>query len=130
MTSKAFYLKAFFQYHHHNGHDTKKFYSLKRKVQDLIDSNALSIDNFDGNRNKFVSPPNQNLQIYMNPLPTPNTNTIAQPSSMDIVYDSKMDDLNHVVNQVEHVVQSISPPQPQPQPQPQSQVLFQSQLKP
>ena len=33
-----------------------------------------------------------------------------------------MDDLNHVVNQVEHVFQPISPPQPQPQ--------LQSHLKP
>ena len=64
----------------------------------------------------------------MNPLPTHDTNTIAQPSSMDIVYDSKMDDLNHVVNQVEHVVQSVSPPQSQPLLQ--SQVSALPQLKP
>lgn len=32
---------------------------------------------------------------------------------MDIVYDLKMDDLINVVNQVEYVVQFVSPPQPQ-----------------
>ena len=46
----------------------------------------------------------------MNPLPTHATNTIAQPSSMDIVYDSKMDDLNHIIYQVEHVFQSVPTP--------------------
>lgn len=65
------------------------------------------------------------MKIYTNPLPTHDTNTIAQPSSMDIVYDSNMDDLNHVFNQVDHVLQSISPPQPQLQ----SQVSTQPQLK-
>ena len=50
----------------------------------------------------------------MDPLPTHDTNIIDQPSSMDIMYDSKMDDLNHMVNQVEYVGQSISPPQSQP----------------
>ena len=82
--------------------------------------------------------PNKNLQIYMNPLPTHDTNTIVQPFSVDIVYDSKMDDLNHIVNHVEHVVLSklVSPPQPQsqppvqvPLPQPQLQVLSQPKPK-
>ena len=50
------------------------------------------------------------MAIYMNHLPTHDTNTIAHPSSIDIMYDSKMDDINHVANQVEHVVQYISPP--------------------
>ena len=44
---------------------------------------------------------------------------------MSIVYDSNMDDLNNVFNQVEHV-QSISPHQPPLQ----SQVSAQPQLKP
>ena len=57
MVAKSFDLKAF-SYHRQNGHDTKKCYSLKHIFWDLIDYNALSIDNFDGNGNKFVSPPN------------------------------------------------------------------------
>ena len=117
MVSKYFVPKTFCQYHHENGHDTEKCYSLKYMVCDLIYSNDLSID---GSGNKSFSPPNHN------PLIAHDINVIAQPSSMDIVYDSKMNDLNHVVNQVEHVVQSISPLQPQLQ----SQVLAQPQLKP
>ena len=61
MVAKSFDLKSFRQYHCQNGHDTKKCYSLKHKVQDLIDSNALSIDNIVGSGNKFVSPLNQNI---------------------------------------------------------------------
>ena len=110
MEAKSFDPKAFCQYHHQNGHDTEKCYSLKHKVWDLIDSNPLFVHTFDCSRNKYVSPPNQNLQIYTNPLPIHDTNAIIQPYSMDIVYDSNMDDLNHVVNQVEHLVQSVSPP--------------------
>lgn len=68
MASKSFDPKAFCQYHCQNGHDTKNYYSLKHKVQDLINSNALSVDNFDGTGNKYVSPPNQHLQIYKNPF--------------------------------------------------------------
>ena len=45
---------------------------------------------------------------------------------MHILYDSNMDDLNHVFSQVEHVVQSISPSEPLLK----SQVLAQTQLKP
>ena len=114
MATKSFDLKVFYQYHFQNGHDIEKCYSLKYKAQDLINSNSLYIDNFDGSGNKYFFPPNQNFQIYMNPLPTHDTNTIAQPSSMNIVHDSKMDDLNHMVNQVDHVIPSISPPQSQP----------------
>ena len=87
MASRSFDPKAFCQYHHQNGHDIEKFYSLKHKVQDLINSNALSIDNFDGSRNKKNSSPNQNFQIYTNALPTQDTNIISQPSSIDIMYD-------------------------------------------
>ena len=47
---------------------------------------------------------------------------------MDIEYDLKMDDFNHVVSQVEHVVQSVSPPQSQPPLK--SQVSILPQLKP
>ena len=64
----------------------------------------------------------------MNPLPMHDTNTIAQPSSMDIVYDSNIDDFNHMVNQVEHVAPSLSPPQSQPPLQ--CQVSSLPQLKP
>ena len=49
---------------------------------------------------------------------------------MDIGYDSNMDDLNHVVNQLEHVVQSISPPQSQPRLQFQVSTLPQLKPKP
>lgn len=130
IASKYLDQNDFCQYHRQNGHDTKKCYSLKHKTQDLIDSNALSIDNLDGSGNKFVSPPSQNLQIYMNPLPMHDNNTIAQPSTMEIVYDSKMDNLNHVVNQVKHVGQYVSPPPPQSQPQIQPQVQSQPRPKP
>ena len=73
LASKSFDSKDLCQYHHQNGHDTKKCYSLKYRVQDLIDSDALYVDNFDGSVNKFVSPPNQNFQIYTNPLSTSDT---------------------------------------------------------
>ena len=128
MTSKSFNLKSFCQYHRENGYDNKKCYSLKNKVQDLIDSNDLSIDNLDGSENKYVLPYNKNKYIYTNTLPLHDTNTIAQHYSMNIMYDSKTDELNHVVNQVEHVVQSISPPQSQPLLQ--SRVSCPPQLKP
>ena len=59
--ARSFDPKDFCQCHHQNGHDTQKCYSLKYKVQDLIDSNALFVDDFDGSGNKYVSPPNQNL---------------------------------------------------------------------
>ena len=38
---------------------------------------------------------------------------------MDIVYDSNMDNFNHIVNNVEHIdlSQFVSPPQPQTHPQ-------------
>ena len=113
IVAKSYDRKDFCQYHHQNGHDIEKCCSLKYKVEDLIDCKALSVDNFDGSGKKYVSPPNQNLQIYRNHLPTHDTNTISQASSMDFMYDSKMDDLNHVVNQMDNVVQYVSPHQSQ-----------------
>lgn len=80
MAFESFDSKAFCQYHCQPSHDTKRCYSLKNTIQDLIDSNALSIDAYDSSGNKSIEPPNQNLQIYTNPLPSHSTNIITQPS--------------------------------------------------
>lgn len=55
----------------------------------MIDYNELSIDSH-YNENKFVAPPNQNLQIYTNLLPQHTTNTIVQHPSpkVNVAYDT------------------------------------------
>lgn len=60
---------AYCHYHRQNGHETKNCKHFKHLVQDLIDYGRLSIAGVNDHINKFVSPPNQNLQIFTNPMP-------------------------------------------------------------
>lgn len=65
--------KAFCKYHHQPDHDTEKYYSLRSRIQDLIDNNTISIAGVNDIGKKYVAPPNQNLQIFTNPLPSHST---------------------------------------------------------
>ena len=59
--------------------------------------------------------PNQNLQIYTNPLPSHSSNVINQPSfDHHIDYDEKIQEVNRLVNNVELEHQPLisSPPKP------------------
>lgn len=68
--------KAFCQYHHQPDHDTNKCYSLRSGIQDFIDNNIISVVGVNDKGNKSIAPPNQNLQIFTNPLPSHFTNVI------------------------------------------------------
>ena len=58
---KSFDTNGFFQYYYQPGHDTQRFCELKNVIQDLIDSNGISIDVEVNSMNKSVSRANQNL---------------------------------------------------------------------
>lgn len=60
----------YYHYHHQKGHTTGKCRILQHKVQDLIDQRRLQVDN-------PLAIPNQNLEIYQNPLPSHQANTIT-----------------------------------------------------
>lgn len=70
ITSPYYDAKSFFQYHHQPSHDTEKFSSLRSKIQDLIDNNTIFMVGMNDKGKKFIAPPNQNLQIFNNPLPS------------------------------------------------------------
>ena len=79
MNSPYFDNKSFCQFHHQLGHDIEKCFSLKGKIQDLIDNNTISGVN--GKGNKSIAPPNQNLKIFTNPLPSHTSNVIETNDS-------------------------------------------------
>lgn len=55
---KSFDSIIFCQYHHQPSHDIRKCHALKNDIQDLIDSNAISIDVEVNSMNKYVASPN------------------------------------------------------------------------
>ena len=61
--TKCYKENEFCAYHRQKGHNTNKCWTLQHKIQDLIDSRKIDVDN-------PVVPSNQNLGIYQNPLPT------------------------------------------------------------
>jgi hypothetical protein len=63
---------AYCHFHQQNGHDTKICNYLKHLVQDLIDFGQFSIGGVKDQGNKLFSPPNQNFQIFTNPMPNHN----------------------------------------------------------
>lgn len=68
--------KSYCQYHCQDSHDTEKCYRLKHAFQDFIDSNTIVVDGVNDKGNKFVAPPNQNLEIFTNPLSSISTNVV------------------------------------------------------
>lgn len=81
MKSPYFDNKSFCQFHRQPGHDTEKCFALKGKVQDLIDNNTISVSGVNDKGNKSVAPPNQNLQIFTDPLPSHTSNAIETNDS-------------------------------------------------
>lgn len=63
---------SYCHFYRQNGHDIEHCKHLKHLVQDLIDSNHISIGGVNDQWNKFVAPPNQNFQIFTNPMPNHN----------------------------------------------------------
>lgn len=58
--------KLFDQYHCQPEPETQNNYALKNVIQDLIDSNAISIDVEVNSTNKSLEYPNKNFKIYIN----------------------------------------------------------------
>lgn len=53
----------FFKYHRQSGYNTNGWMWLKHEIQDLIDNGQVSIGS-------LISPPNQHLGIFNDPLPS------------------------------------------------------------
>lgn len=79
--------KSFFQYHYQIIHDTERCYKLKHFIQDLIDSNIITMDGVKDKGNKSATPANQNLKIFINPLPSHYANVVEpkKPNYMIIL---------------------------------------------
>lgn len=101
--------KAFFQYHRQVDHYSKKYYKLKHVIQDLIDSNTITMESVNDKGNKFVPPPNQNLQIFTNYLPSHSTNVVELKKPDYVTVDDMCVEANNVVNLIEQ-----SKPKPDP----------------
>ena len=81
--SKWYKENEFCAYHRQKGHNTNKCRTLQHKIQDLIDSRKIDVDN-------PVVPSNQNLGIYQNPLPTHQANNVATiPNQMNYTWNNK-----------------------------------------
>lgn len=93
--------KAFCQYHRQARHDTEKYYQLKHAIQDLVDSNTITVEGVNDKGNKSVSPPNQNVQIFTNPLPSHSANVVEPKCSNTIVPIEMCVEANNVVNLIE-----------------------------
>ena len=80
LNSPYFDNKSFCQFHRQPGHDTEKCFALKGKIQDLIDNNTIFVLGLNDKGNKFVAP-NQNLKIFIDPLPSHTSNAIETNDS-------------------------------------------------
>lgn len=73
---------------------------MRSKIQELIDNNTIAVADVNDKGNKSLSPPNQNLHIFIDPLPSHSTNAIETDhlafSPNDVTIES-----NNVVNLVD-----------------------------
>lgn len=61
-------------------------------MQDLIDSNHLLIGGVNDQGDNFVAPPNQNLQIFTNPMPKHSISFVKASETKNEVMNVNMDD--------------------------------------
>jgi hypothetical protein len=88
-------------FHQKNGHDIKHFKRLKHLVQDLIDSSRLSIGGVNDQGNKYVAPPNQNFQIFMNPMPNHSISFVKSRKTKNIYMMNVDTNIEEMVGMVE-----------------------------
>ena len=100
MNSPYFDNKSFCQFHRQPGHDTKKCFVLKGKIQDLIDNNAISVTGVNDKGNKSIAPPNQNLKIFTDPLPS-HTSHVIKTNDSSFSPDGLVSMTPNVINFVE-----------------------------
>ncbi|GLJ19066.1 hypothetical protein SUGI_0342280 [Cryptomeria japonica] len=103
ITSPYFDNKAFCHFHRQPGHDTEKCFSLKGKIQDLIDNNTIFVSRVNDKGNTSVAPPNQNLQIFTDPLPshTSHTSNAIEANDFSLSSDGLVSMTPNVINFVE-----------------------------
>ncbi|GLJ39441.1 hypothetical protein SUGI_0805560 [Cryptomeria japonica] len=92
--------KSFCQFHRQPGHDTEKCFSLKGKIQDLIDNNTISVSGVNDKGNTSVAPPNQNLKIFTDPLPS-HTSNVIETNDSSFSLDGLVSMTPNVINFVE-----------------------------
>lgn len=64
-------------------------------MQDLIDSDRLSVSGVNDQGNKSVAPPNQNLQIFIDPIPKHNISFVkSSKTTKNYVMNVDTDDDN------------------------------------
>jgi hypothetical protein len=61
-------------------------------VQDLINSNHIQIDVINDQGNNFVAPPNQNFQIFTNPIPNHNIFFVKASETKNYVMNFDMNE--------------------------------------
>lgn len=97
--------KAFCQYHRQPSHDTEKCYTLRGEIEDFIDNYTIFKFGVNDEVKKSVAPPNQNLQIFTNPLPSHSINVVESKS-----LSFSPNDLGIESNNVVNLVNKPTPP--------------------